>query len=131
MKKAILSILFLSFFTFSIAQNLQSSVNDTTSFPYWIQMMQDPGANFFQTQRAFNLYWQDRKITKGCGWKVFKRWEYMMESRVSPDGTKPSPEATYDAYMAYKSNTRSSTATGSLTGLLRFRLPPAMKGWDG
>jgi PKD repeat protein len=108
MKKLLLSFIFLSFFAFSNSQNLPNPANDTTAFPYWIQMMQDPNANFFQTQRAFNLYWQNRKVTKGCGWKVFKRWEYMMQSRVSPDGTRPSPESTYEAYMAYKSNTRSA-----------------------
>ena len=80
-------------------QNVPSqSANDTATFPYWIQMMQDPDANFFQTQRAFNIYWKDRKITRGCGWKVFKRWEYMMQVRILPDGSRLAPDATFNAY---------------------------------
>ena len=86
--------------TAMVSQNVQ---NDTANYPYWINMMQDPNANFFKTQRAFNIYWKDRKITKGCGWKVFKRWEYMMQSRINPDGSIPPPDATFNAYNAYKS----------------------------
>jgi len=41
--------------------------SDAADYPYWIEMMQDPDANFFTTQEAFNLYWQDRPITRGCG----------------------------------------------------------------
>ena len=50
----------------------QDVSKDTANFPYWVQMMQDPTVNFFKVQRAFNIYWQNRPITKGCGWKVFK-----------------------------------------------------------
>jgi PKD repeat protein len=90
------------------AQQSDPSVGDTARVPYWIEMMQDPGANFFATQRAFNLYWQDRKVTKGSGWKVFKRWEYMMQSRVNADGSRPAPNATFNAYENYMTHSRSS-----------------------
>jgi len=113
MKKYLLltaGLLFLIRFGFAQnqVQNPQA-VNDTANFPYWIQMMQDPDANFFQTQRAFNIYWKDRKITRSSGWKVFKRWEYMMQSRVNPDGTLPSPDAVFRAYEEYLKNSRSSS----------------------
>jgi hypothetical protein len=74
---------------------------DTANYPYWVQMMQDPHANFYQTQRAFEQYWANRKVTKGHGWRVFKRWEYMMQSRINPDGSIPTPSATFNAYEAY------------------------------
>jgi len=82
--------------------------NDTAQYPYWVQMMQDPTVNFFKVQRAFNIYWQNRKITKGCGWKVFKRWEYMMQSRVLPNGDRPAPELAEHAYEQFLRGTTST-----------------------
>jgi photosystem II stability/assembly factor-like uncharacterized protein len=111
-------------------QQVMASTGDTSSYPYWIQMMQDPSANFFQTRRAFNLYWQNRPITKGCGWKVFKRWEYKMQFRVSPDGTKPAPDAVYKAMQEYDKGTLS--ANGSWTSLGPSTIPaPGPAGYEG
>lgn len=130
MKKIIL------FLTISLSTGLalkvhsQVAKNDTSSFPYWIGMMQDPDANFFKTQRAFNLYWKDRKITKGCGWKPFKRWEYMMQSRVNPDGSKPSPDATYKAFAAFRSPMHSQI--GNWVSLGPSHIPaPGPGGYEG
>lgn len=67
---------------------------DTASYPYWIDMMQNEKVNFFQTQRAFELYWQNRTIEKGSGWKAFKRWEYSTSLRTDIKGNI-TPEATY------------------------------------
>ena len=106
------------------------SANDTATFPYWIQMMQDPDANFFQTQRAFNIYWKDRKITRGCGWKVFKRWEYMMQGRILPDGSRFAPDATFNAYNTYEKSMRS--ASGAWTSLGPSQIPsPGPAGYLG
>jgi photosystem II stability/assembly factor-like uncharacterized protein len=111
-------------------QTAPSTTGDTASYPYWIQMMQDPSANFFQTQRAFNLYWQDRPITKGCGWKVFKRWEYKMQFRVSPDGKKPAPDAVFKIMQEYDKSTLS--ANGSWTSLGPSTIPaPGPAGYEG
>lgn len=85
----------------------QEQPPDTASYPYWIEMMQDPSANFYATQRAFNLYWENRPVTKSSGWKVFKRWEYMMQSRVSPDGTRPAPDEVFNAFETFTDNTES------------------------
>ena len=104
--------------------------NDTATYPYWIQMMQDPDANFFQTQRAFNIYWKERKITRGSGWKVFKRWEYMMQGRVLPDGSRVAPGSIYQAYNDYEKNSRS--ASGSWTNLGPSQIPaPGPAGYEG
>ena len=98
--------------------------------PVWVSMMQDPDANFYATQQAFNLYWKDRPITKGCGWKVFKRWEYLMQDRVSPEGFKPSPDATYKTYTDYIKNIRSTSGNWSSLGPALIPLPgPA--GYEG
>jgi PKD repeat protein/photosystem II stability/assembly factor-like uncharacterized protein len=106
------------------------AVNDTASYPYWITMMQDPSVNFFKVQRAFNIYWQGRPITKGCGWKPFKRWEYMMMSRMNPDGSRPAADETFNAYMALKKNVRSSNGNWISEGPAEIPAPgPA--GYEG
>jgi hypothetical protein len=79
-----LKILLLSI-TLAITFNVLSQNNtspakaDTANYPYWIEMMQDESVNFYDVQRAFNIYWEGREITKGSGWKPFKRWEWWME----------------------------------------------------
>ncbi|NQV03735.1 MAG: hypothetical protein HQ542_13885, partial [Bacteroidia bacterium] len=107
-----------------------SSLENTANYPSWVSMMQDPDANFFATQEAFNRYWENRPITKGCGWKVFKRWEFMMQDRVSDDGVKPAPNFTYDAYTEYIQNIRSTGGAWISLGPALIPLPgPA--GYEG
>jgi len=112
MKKSLLLIsvvIFLTAFTKLSAQSVTAAA-DTSQFPYWISMMQDPDANFFQIQSAFNKYWENRTITKGCGWKPFKRWENMMQSRISPDGRMPAPDEVKKAYDNYMQQSDNSTS---------------------
>jgi photosystem II stability/assembly factor-like uncharacterized protein len=47
--------------------------------------------NFFEIQKSFNDYWKgknvrDPQVTKGKGWKPFKRWEWFMRTRVNKNG---------------------------------------------
>lgn len=133
MKKQI--ILFLGgFFLLFIAAAQQPdqpmAVNDTADYPYWINMMQDPDVNFFQVQRAFDLYWADRPVTRSSGWKVFKRWEYMMQNRVAPDGTRPAPDAVFNAYAAFADN--SESVSGNWVSLGPSEIPaPGPPGYEG
>jgi PKD repeat protein len=55
----------------------------------WVQLMNDPNSNFYEVQKEFNAYWKDKKIVKGAGYKQFKRWEYLMQSRVDANGKIP------------------------------------------
>ncbi|MGY8987704.1 MAG: WD40/YVTN/BNR-like repeat-containing protein, partial [Flavobacteriales bacterium] len=71
MKKILLILLIIPHFLFS-----QS----------WVEKMQDPTQNFYDIQREFNDYWENKTIEKGKGWKQFKRWENFIEQRVFPDG---------------------------------------------
>jgi len=113
------------------SQEKQTTLADTSQYPYWIQMMQDPDANFFQTQRAFELYWKDRTITKGCGWKPFKRWESYMQTRVSPSGEKPAPDAVFNAYNLYlQQHDQPQSLNGNWISQGPFNLPMA-KGYQG
>ncbi|HRY98810.1 MAG TPA: choice-of-anchor J domain-containing protein [Bacteroidales bacterium] len=61
---------------------------DTASFPYWIEMMDDPTIPVPEVSRAFERYWEGREITRGSGWKPFKRWEYYNTLRMRPDGRR-------------------------------------------
>lgn len=53
--------------------------------------------NFFALQRSFQDYWKDRKIEKGKGYKVFKRWEWFWQTRVDAQGNFPAPQARQEA----------------------------------
>lgn len=55
----------------------------------WVQMMQNPDANFYDIQKAFYAQWKDKTPEKGKGYKQFKRWENFMEPRVYPSGKLP------------------------------------------
>jgi len=126
-----LGLIFISLYGESQTSSQFMNVpTDAADYPYWIDMMQDPEANFFVTQDAFNRYWENRPITRGCGWKVFKRWEYMMRSRVTPDGIKPLPDVTYNAYTDYVTNIRS--VAGDWTSLGPALIPvPGPAGYLG
>lgn len=63
----------------------------------WQEMMTDPNTSFFETQQKFKSYWQDKAVTKGSGFKAFKRWEWFMEPRVSAAGEWPEPDAVWQA----------------------------------
>lgn len=92
MKRSLLSFLLSGCIGISLAQSSKSRLEkDYHNYPYWIEMMQDPTANFFETQKAFNVYWKDRKIQKGGGYKPFKRWEHFMALQVDERGNRPQP----------------------------------------
>lgn len=135
MKYALTTFLLGFLFTLSVAVKAQQNVGgmplDTAVYPYWIQMMQDPSANFFATQKAFNTYWADRTITKGCGWKPFKRWEYFTQNRINADGSLLSPDHVQNAYQEYMQQNDQST---SLAGNWISQGPsmlPSDKGYKG
>jgi photosystem II stability/assembly factor-like uncharacterized protein len=45
--------------------------------------------NFYEIQKHFYDYYQGRPITKGTGYKVFRRWEWYWEQRVGRSGVFP------------------------------------------
>lgn len=118
----------------SVKSSLSSLQNnsqvDYHSYPYWIKMMQDPDANFFETQKAFYDYWEGREITKGSGYKAFKRWEYWMSRKVSRDGIKPSPWRNIEALEKLESDNR-STLEGNWTSLGPVTVPSGYNGYRG
>ncbi len=107
------------FLLFTGKNNLRSQITialeDTAANPYWIRMMQDPEANFYDTQRAFERYWCGRTNHKGNGWKVFKRWEYINQFRVQPDGKLPEPGSVAREYEKYTSSHSPKSINGNWT----------------
>ncbi len=77
------------------------AAGDTASFPYWVQMMQDPTARFADTQRAFEKYWEGRDDIRHNGWKVFKRWEYINQNCLQADGRLTPPGQVMEEYQHY------------------------------
>jgi hypothetical protein len=52
----------------------------------WVEMMQDPNANFYDIKAEFESYWKDRPYERGKGYKAFQRWAWFVEPRVYPSG---------------------------------------------
>ena len=42
------------------SQTQKKSINYSKK-PYWIEMMKDPKANYFETLQAYNAFWENRK----------------------------------------------------------------------
>jgi PKD repeat protein/photosystem II stability/assembly factor-like uncharacterized protein len=136
MKFSIRNTFLIAFLAGAIQINAQSQpatvTNDTNSSTSWVEMMQDPSVNFYTVQAAFNDYWKDRPITRGCGWKPFKRWEYMMKQRVQPDGVRPPEDATFKAYTEYmQKKDGSRSLSGNWVNIGPFTLPQGDKGYQG
>ena len=92
MKKSLFAFFLAGCVGVSLAQTSKNRLEkDYKNYPHWIEMMQDPQANFFETQKAFYTYWKGRKIEKGGGYKPFKRWEHFMAQQVDEKGNKPQP----------------------------------------
>lgn len=100
------------------------SISADSNNKNWLMLMQDHTVPFATTQKAFYQYWANRSDHKGNGYKIFKRWEYINEYRVMPNGKLQAPgyaAEVYENYMAkekakIKLSNRSSSGTWSLLG---------------
>lgn len=63
--------------------------------------VQDGKTNFYQIQKQFNDQWKDRPVTKGSGYKVFRRWEWYWEQRVGLSGEFPSNDIVLREWEKY------------------------------
>jgi len=93
------SIIAISFFVLLSFSSKAQTKGDTSEYPYWIAMMQDPKVNFFDVQKAFNKYYAKHDFPKRHdkdegdneedeGYNLYKRWEYSMRTKIKPDGTR-------------------------------------------
>ncbi len=70
----------------SLNLNAQST-QDTIDQPYWMDMMFRRDINFFQTKRAFDLYFSNKEKVRGSGHKQFERWADNAKRELNPDGS--------------------------------------------
>jgi len=96
----ILIFLFIAFL-FSSNVKAQTNLKDTATVPYWLDMMQDHSISIHKTKRAFDVYWKNRTIEKGCGYKPFMRWFTSMEGKVNAFGLIPDPQIAIDEYNKF------------------------------
>lgn len=112
MKKLTLLFALVAFALFvgqsQIVYDAEYDSNDTANYPYWIEMMQNPDINVFETVKAFNTYWEKRPNRKGSGYNPFKRWEWYMMHKMRPDGSRLADGHDQVAYQQYVSNLRST-----------------------
>ncbi len=121
MKKHILSLAVASLF-FTLTVKAQS--------PDWVKMMRNPNVNVHDVQKAFYAS-HDSDITEPStgaeeedGIAAFKRWEWMMQARTFPTGTRPDPITIANQYQSFlhtrnmhkSSHPLSSTATWTYVG---------------
>lgn len=93
----------------------------------WVEMMQDPNANFYDIQSEFYKYWDapgrkamldkmdlarkgqavltDQEKSLTAGWKQFKRWEWLKEQRAYPTGNLLPPSDFFEALEQKKTET--------------------------
>lgn len=102
----------------------------------WVNMMQDPNANFYETQQAFYKYYnkaeqrverEKRRLARKSGQPVaegemevpgfeqFKRWEWFMQPRVGPNGERFAPDAVWNAMNEYKKGIEVQGGAGNWT----------------
>lgn len=70
--------------------------------PVWYEMGDNKGFTFYEVQQAFNEYWAGKKIEKGKGYKVFKRWENTVAPRVYPSGDLSLLSQTYPNFLEWQ-----------------------------
>lgn len=82
----------------------------------WVDVFDQRSGSFYEVRKDFANSWKERKVTKGKGYKVFKRWEAYMEPRVFPSGDLTLPSTTYGNYMEWQksSNLRMQDGNGTV-----------------
>lgn len=83
----------------------------------WQDMGNNKNVSFYQVQQDFYSYWQGRRIEKGKGYKVFKRWEAYMAPRVYPSGNMNLPSKELDNYSQWRMNSPNIISTANWTEL--------------
>ena len=117
---------------YAVSQDRTANPPDTADYPYWIDMMQDPEVNFYDVVEAFETYWEGREVTKGSGFKPFKRWEYKMRmSGIYPDGTRKPADYYRNEYFRYLENHPGSRSANGNWISLGPEVIPDGKGYKG
>lgn len=60
--RAALLLMLCIFGSVSLVAQVSKKAPDYSKHPYWITMMDDPKANYFETVRAFDEFWASRSL---------------------------------------------------------------------
>lgn len=104
MKKLLSAITLLSISTMGIAQFDAPWEKDAG-----LETAKKKPKTFQESQQEFYEYWKDKDSTvKGCGYKVFKRWEEYWSTRLLEDGTVPSSAKYWEEYEKMQTSFKSA-----------------------
>ena len=106
-------LVFLFFSSIAVFAQENISGEEPLNHGFWLERMQDTNVDFYQLQRSFNQYWANRSDHKGNGYKIFRRWEYINESRVEASGRLQSPGFVLKEYLKYMQLAASRSAAGN------------------
>ena len=101
----------------------------------WVTLMQNPNSNFYDVQKAFNIYYtakkaemEQNKVGKNDndeqgeneenevpGFSQYKRWEWFHQSRMGPNGEAMDPSACWRAMEQYNKIYPPQTQAGAWT----------------
>ena len=90
--------------------------------------VQNGTLNFFDVQKAFNDYWEPLNVEDGYyksagikvkagGWKQFKRWEWLMETRINPKTGAFPTTIGYQEFQKTYWSFKAASATGDWSSL--------------
>src|SRR5688572_25905173 len=78
----------------------------------WVTKMHDPNTNYFEVRDAFNDYYNEYVATyrqmngaapaKVPGYKIYKRWEWIVAPRVASDGSRFNPAQAWQESQKYR-----------------------------
>ena len=84
----------------------------TVSGQDWVNKMHDPNTNYFEVRDAFNDYYTNYVATyrqqngtepaKVPGYKIYKRWEWIVAPRVGTDGSRYNPAQAWNESVKYR-----------------------------
>lgn len=117
MKKHLLTFAFIICSKFLFAQ------------PWSEQVKTDKPKNFYELQKSFNKYWENREIEKGVGYKKFRRWEWYFQQRLNPDSSLPASNVNVQATLDYqKAHPHFASKTNQFGGNWTSKGPNAAAG---
>jgi hypothetical protein len=96
--------IFISLFLATLSALMSIGQINSEQTRSWQDMMLDPNANFYDTQKAFYAYWEGKTPEKGMGYSVFKRWENYWSTRIDKHGNFIKPAQIQKEYSKFIEN---------------------------
>ncbi|CAM1361784.1 exported hypothetical protein [Tenacibaculum sediminilitoris] len=107
-----------SLIVFTILMSISGFSQDSNS---WIEAQEKSNPNFHEIQKKFYKHWKDKdlkdpNVSKGKGYKVFKRWENFWGHRLYPNGDLNQMKSMAMENLSGSTASKSSGSSWSLLG---------------